>query len=115
MVNYEPTLEDIFIELTDREEQRAIEAEEEAFRIKMLKKQGRFGRVKELEDEDESETEGDEAQDDDAESEDVENEAETGNAAVNDDILANITEESIEAEDEDTDATENESGEEDQK
>ncbi len=101
MVNYEPTLEDIFIQLTDREEQRAIEAEEEAFRIKMLKKQGRFGRVKQLEDE--TEAEGDET-----EGEATENEAETDvDETAVDDVLANITEESIEATEE--------SGEEDQK
>lgn len=39
MINYEPTLEDIFIELTGIEEQKAIEREEEAVRQKMLKKQ----------------------------------------------------------------------------
>lgn len=39
MVNYEPSLEDIFIELTGIEEQKAIEREEEAVRQKMLKKQ----------------------------------------------------------------------------
>lgn len=39
MVNYEPTLEDIFIELTGIEEQKAIEREEEAARQKMLRKQ----------------------------------------------------------------------------
>ncbi len=39
MINYEPTLEDIFMELTSLEEQRAIEQEEEAVRQRMLKKQ----------------------------------------------------------------------------
>lgn len=42
MVSYEPTLEDIFIELTSIEEQKAIEREEEAVRLKMEKKQRKF-------------------------------------------------------------------------
>lgn len=39
MVNYEPTLEDIFMELTGIAEQKAIEREEEEIRQKMVKKQ----------------------------------------------------------------------------
>jgi ABC-2 type transport system ATP-binding protein len=56
MVNYEPTLEDIFMELTGIEEQKAIAREEEATRLKMLKKQNRFKHThqnEETDDEDE--------------------------------------------------------------
>jgi ABC-2 type transport system ATP-binding protein len=55
MVNYEPTLEDIFMELTGIEEQKAIEREEEATRLKMERKQKRFKHAHQEDAEDEEE------------------------------------------------------------
>jgi ABC-2 type transport system ATP-binding protein len=66
MVNYEPTLEDIFMELTGIEEQKAIEREEEASRLKMEKKQNRFKHAHPDEDTDDEDEEAAEPQDDEA-------------------------------------------------
>lgn len=97
---YEPTLEDIFIELTSIEDQKAMEREEEELRRKMRKKYGkRYRPDDETLDENEDESGEEESEEYDEETTD---DLETG---VEDDSDAEGTEDDAQEADEESDET----------